>query len=611
MFDGRIYRAALAPLLLVVVIVGFSLSGATTPLRSTLAPDAFDGARAYATLRQLLAAYPERRPGSAGDQALAAYVAQSLRGLSGGAGGGFQVSEHNFEAHTAEGERTLTDVIALRPGSGGGRPIAILAHRDAVARGSAAELSSTAVLLELARVFAASETRRTIVLVCTGGGSEGDAGAAYFAGRLGVTPDAAIVLGDLAGARARKPFVVPLSGGTATAPEVLQRTLAGAISQEVGADPGTFGLGSQLAHLAVPLTIGEQAPLQDAGVPAATVQVSGPRGPVTGTRVSEQRLSNFGRAVLAAVYALDEGPDIGQAPSTRLALGKRALPEWAIRLLVLAALLAPLVVCVDALARLRRRRAPIAHGLLWALCAAVPFLVAALFAVALGALGILAAPDAQLSAAAISADGGALAALVATLLVLGAAVAARPSLVQRLVLARSGLAASAPARASVAEPAPALPDPDAAGLAAMLVLLGVALLAWLANPFAALLLVPAAHLGLLAADSRARALSLAALGVALLPLVAVLLVYARELGLGPPALAESVVLALAGGQVGLFAALLWSLALGSLLSLLALTLADRPEDRLEQIEHVEISTRGPLTYAGPGSLGGTESALRR
>ena len=24
-----------------------------------------------------------------------------------------------------------------------------------------------------------------------------------------------------------------------------------------------------------------------------------------------------------------------------------------------------------------------------------------------------------------------------------------------------------------------------------------------------------------------------------------------------------------------------------------------------------ISTRGPLTYAGPGSLGGTESALRR
>jgi hypothetical protein len=91
----------------------------------------------------------------------------------------------------------------------------------------------------------------------------------------------------------------------------------------------------------------------------------------------------------------------------------------------------------------------------------------------------------------------------------------------------------------------------------------------------------------------------------------VLLVYARELGLGPLALAESLVLAVAGGQAGLFAALLWSFALGSLLSLLVLTMTDRPEDRLDELEHVEISTRGPLTYAGPGSLGGTESALRR
>lgn len=592
MFDGRIYRAALAPLLLVVVIVGFSLTGAATPLHSTLAPDAFDGARAYATLRQLLSSFPDRRPGSAGDQRLAAYVAQSLRALAGTAGGGFQVSTHSFNARTAEGERTLTDVVALRPGSSGERPIAILAHRDAAARGSAAELSSTAGLLELARVFAQSETRRTIVLVSTSGGSEGDAGAAYFAAHLASTPDAAIVLGDLAGDRARKPLVLPLSGGTATAPDSLQRTLQGAISQEVGAEPGTAGLGAQLAHLAVPLAVGEQSPLEDAGIPAVTVQVSGPRGPVAGTRVSETRLSNFGRAVLAAVYALDEGPDIGQAPSTRLALGQRALPEWAIRLLVLAALLAPLVVCVDALARLRRRHEPIARSLLWALCGALPFLVAALFAAVLGALGILSAPGAQLSSSAISADGGAPAALVATSIVLGGMLLVRPGLARRLGV-------------------PAPPGPDAAGLAAMLVLLAVAVLAWLANPFAALLLVPAAHLGLLAADSRMRAVSLAGLAAALLPLATLLVVYAHELGLGPLALAESVVLALAGGQVGLSAALLWSLALGGLLSLLALVLADRPGDRLDEAERVEISTRGPLTYAGPGSLGGTESALRR
>ena len=259
---------------------------------------------------------------------------------------------------------------------------------------------------------------------------------------------------------------------------------------------------------------------------------------------------------------------------------------------MLAALLAPIVVCVDALARLRRRREPLARGLLWALCGALPFLVAALFAATLGALGILSAPGSQLSAQAVSAVGGAPVALAATVLVLAAMTFARPALLRRLGFA-------------------ARPHADACGLAAMLVLLAVALLAWLADPFAALLLVPVAHLGLLAADSRPRAISLPALGLAPLPAVAMLLVVAGELGLSPIGLAESIVLAMAGGQVGLFCALLWSLALGGLLSLVALALAERGGERVEPLEHVEISTRGPLSYAGPGSLGGTESALRR
>lgn len=590
MFDGRIYRAALAPLLLVVVIVGFSLGGPVAPLHSTLAPDAFDGARAYATLRQLLAAFPERKPGSDGDRRLAAYVAQSLRSLSGSAGGGFRVSTRGFVATTAEGRRSLSEVVAVRPGSTGERPVAIVAHRDAVARGSAAELSATAALLELARVFAQSETRRTVVLVSTSGGSEGAGDPARFPS----TPDAAIVLGDLAGETAHKPFVLPFSASASSAPESLQRTVQGAISSEVGTDPGSVSFASQLAHLSLPLATGEQAPLVAASVPAVSVQVSGVRGPVTGTRVSDVRLGNFGRAVLAAVYALDEGPDVAQGPSTRLQLGSRALPVWAIRLLALAALLAPLVACVDALARLRRRREPLLAGLVWASCGAAPFAVAALFAVVLAWLGLLAAPAGQLSAAAISADAGLLTALAATAVVLVALLFARTALTRRFAAAAGD-------------------HPDAAGLGAMLVLLAVALLAWLVNPFAALLLVPAAHLGMLAADSRPRALSLPALCFALLPLLALAIVYGRELGLGPVALAGSALLAMAGGQVSLFAGLLWSLALGGLLSLFALAAALKPTEQtgagIEPIE--KISTRGPLTYAGPGSLGGTESALRR
>ncbi len=609
MFDGRIYRVAFVPLLLVLVIAGFSLEGRPAPLRSTLAPDAFSGPRAFADLQALARRFPDRRPGSVGDDELAAYVAQTLRGLGAPTtpapttaapttpapttpGGGFQVSTHRFQAQTVDGARTLTTVVAQRPGSTGLSPIAIVAHRDAVGRGSPAELSGTAALLELARVFSQSETRRTIVLVSTSGGSGGYAGASDFAERDGRALDAAIVLGDLAGEVAHRPFVLPFSGGSAAAPESLVRTLDSAISQEVGVDSGALGVPTQLAHLAFGLSTGEQAPLGDAGTPAVLLQVSGERGPSSGEPVSESRLSNFGRAALGATYALDEGPDLARNPAPRVLLGRKTLPGWAVRLLALALLLPPLLVCVDALARMRRRREPIGRWVVWTLAAALPFFTCALFAILLGALGIVAAPAAQVPAASLPGDGSAPGALASTVLVLALALLAWPALVRRLGL-------------------PVRPSADGAGLAAMLVLLAVALVAWIFNPFACLLLVPALHLWLLAADPRSRALALGAIAVSFAALVLLGLVYARELGLGPAGLFESAVLALAGGQVGPFAALLWSVAFGCLIAVVSRTLAASSTDPGGERDWAEISTRGPVSYAGPGSLGGTESALRR
>jgi hypothetical protein len=614
MFDGRIYRAAFVPLLFVLVIAGFSLAGRPGSLRSTLAPDAFDGPRAYAGLQALAKRYPDRRPGSAGDDRLAAYIAQTLRGLGGpppaggppgqggpssAAGGGFQVSTRQVRAPTIDGARTLTTVIAERPGSTGSSPIAILAHRDSAARGSVAELSGTAALLELARVFSQSATRRTIVLVSTSGGSGGDAGAADFA-RHGTHPlDAAIVLGDLAGEIVRKPLVLPFSEVSGAAPESLQRTLDAAISQEVGVASGAPGGAAQLAHLALPLATGEEAPLNGAGIPSVLVQVSGERGPSSGERFGPAGLLNFGRAVLSATYALDEGPDVAHDSAPRLSLGRKLLPGWAIRLLVLALLLPPLLVSIDALARLRRRREPILRWVVWALSCSLPFLMGALFAILLGALGIVAAPAAQLPAASLSAVASAPGAVASTVLVLVLALLAWPALVRRLSLL-------------------ARPSSDGAAVAVMLVLLAVASLAWIFNPFACLLLLPPVHLWLLAVEvgrrptAHARGAALLAIFVGVVPVVLLLVLYARELGLGPGGLAESAVLALAGGQLGLLAALLWSAALGCLLAVIALAPARPPSAAAGPPEWIErISTRGPTSYAGPGSLGGTESALRR
>jgi Peptidase family M28 len=316
MLNGRIYRAAFLPLLFALAIAGFSLTGRTAPLSANLAPDAFEGARAFAELESLAARFPDRRPGGAGDRALAAYVAGTLRGLGGAAKGGFSVSTRSIRAQTIDGERTLTTVIAQRPGTTGEAPIAIVAHRDAAGRGARAELSGTAALLELARVLAASETQRTIVLVSTSGGSGGDAGAADFAahaseladaqsgGReagaeagagtgMGTPIDAALVLGDLAGAGAPAPPVGSFSASGGSAPALLQSTVDAAIAQQVGLGGGALdppGTLAQLAQLVFPLPAGEQSPLGARGLPAVLVGVGGERAPPADEPVSAARL---------------------------------------------------------------------------------------------------------------------------------------------------------------------------------------------------------------------------------------------------------------------------------------------------------------------------------
>ena len=115
MLNGRLYRAAFVPFLLALAVAAFSLTARPGPLTSTLAPDAFEGAQALAELKSLAAEFPSRRPGSAGDEALATKIAQTLKGL-GGPARGLRGDHAQFQAQTIEGERTLSTVIAQRPG---------------------------------------------------------------------------------------------------------------------------------------------------------------------------------------------------------------------------------------------------------------------------------------------------------------------------------------------------------------------------------------------------------------------------------------------------------------------------------------------------------------
>lgn len=607
--NGRIYRAALVPVLVVVAVAALSLANRSAPLGPTLAPDAFDGAWTMEELQALSREFPDRAPGSAGDSALARRVAATLEGLGGAAGGGFRVRVWRTSAATLDGERTLTTVVAQRPGTTNESPIVVVAHRDASASGSRAALSGTAVLMELARVLSNEQTNRTVVLVSTSGGSGGEAGAAKLAslvqsGEVPWTPtpeaatgrsvDAAIVLGDVASTSVRAPLVIPYSSGLGSAPEQLADTAASAITQQVGVRAGSPGFIDQLAHLAVPLTTGEQGPLDAAGVPAVLIQASGERGPAPDAPISTGRLEGFGSAALSTVGALDAAPDVPSAPQAGLVLSHKIVPGWAVRLLI-AALLAPaLLVVVDALARARRRREPIARWIGFTLACAAPFAACGLLVAIMGALGIAPATGEPVPGAAIHVTAAAWLTLALSLLALLAAVVLFPRIVRALRIPRG-------------------PLPAAGGIAFMLVLDVAAVLTWVANPFAALLMVPAVHLWLIVAAPELRPRrGWVGMGIVLLGVCApalVMLYYANQFGGGFASL-WTVMLLVAGGHIGPGTLLLWSVSLGcvAVAALAALSGRRAPHPREAP---AAISIRGPLSYAGPGSLGGTESALRR
>jgi hypothetical protein len=71
------------------------------------------------------------------------------------------------------------------------------------------------------------------------------------------------------------------------------------------------------------------------------------------------------------------------------------------------------------------------------------------------------------------------------------------------------------------------------------------------------------------------------------------------------------VLIVAGGHVGLAGALLWSIGFGCAAAAVMLCVTQPAAPAGLSSDDFEITIRGPMSYAGPGSLGGTESALRR
>ena len=311
-------------------------------------------------------------PGSPGDDGLADVVETRFRTL------GLETSRQRFFADVDGEEQELSNVIGRLRGRSD-REVVIMAHRDSAGRPGAASASGNSRAARAGRRRSTrSIARKTIVFVSTDGATADDAGARRFADhyRGPAKVDVALVLDDIGATVPRRPFVVPWSTDSRRASQVAARTVEAALRRETGSAAGSeswlgqFDAPGVAAHASRAGPAGALRPRRgDAHRRGASCRGRAGADPLSG--VSADRLTRFGRAGFAAVLAFDSPRFRPAEPNRDLVIGRNVLPSWSLALLAAALTLPALVAAFDAVARARRRRAPVGDWIGWALGAAM------------------------------------------------------------------------------------------------------------------------------------------------------------------------------------------------------------------------------------------------
>ena len=597
MIEPRLYRAAFLPALLALIVAAFSLEDRPTPVPQVLAADVlFQGDTAARSAKKIATDFPDRKPGSLGDRAEGRRVAHAF------AARGFSTVIDHF---SADDGTPLTNVIGRRAGASR-KQIVVIAPRDASSVPDAtSSASDTAAIMEIARVLQGTPSHKTLTLASIDGSTLGELGIHRLLAKL---PDrdkveAVLVMSNMGAPGPRVPALQAWSNGSQRVGVGLERTAATSIGQEMERTPRTSGAFAQMIRIAFPIGVGAQGPLLESGLDALRFSGSGELPPPKDKRsvdsISPDRLGSLGRSVLRTVFAVDQSsapPERG--PLVYVTVANKVLPGWAIALVALSLILPALVASIDGFARARRRREPVGRFARWLAMAVLSVVAGLVLAKLMVIVGIVAdPPEGPVAPELRPLHAG-------DVVVLGV-VAAVIALAWWLTtgLARGG----GRRRLDVAAPG--------AGCALALALSLVTLATWLVNPYAALIMVPALHLWLIAAiaDVPDRGPVPIVLGVVgLLPLVVVVLFYMSRLSLNPLEALWYLFLLVTGGAVGIAAALFTCVFVGVFSCLVAILVARaRRPPAVREEEPQRPAVFGPGGYAGPGSLGGTESALRR
>jgi hypothetical protein len=370
----------------------------------------------------------------------------------------------------------MTNVIAYRPGRSR-QIVAVIVHRDG---GTPADLAGTGILVELSRVLTSLPRERGLALVSTDGGTTGGQGATALAVHW---PPASRIVAAVVIDAAAAPTGTPLRLITRpSTPRGVSPTLYAAARQAVSAWYGSAaripGPYDQLSGYGVPYARNEQGTLLAHGISALTL-TAGRNHTVQGplSALDSGQLGRVGTTVANLVAELSAAPTIERDGSPVLLLSGKVMRGWLAEA-SMAILLAPFIACVlDMVARLRRRRVAIAPGVVGFAWRAGAWLVT------LAAMWVLAAaPGRLLPGIAIAPLPGKTGVTTAGLLIAAGAGLLFWRFVSRPRLVR--LHASTP-------------EERTAGLAGGLLGLALAGLVLTAvNPFALIVVLPAAHIWL-------------------------------------------------------------------------------------------------------------------
>jgi hypothetical protein len=551
--DFRIYRAGFAPALTSVIVLLFALTAPPGPLPAVVAPAEFDEVAAARTARQIVEAAPDRAPGSEGDAAIADMVERRFAEVDEG-----EVAEQQFEAEFEGEDVQLRNVILTLPGDSE-RTVAVLAPRDSVSEpGAVSSAAATATLLQLADEMRTQSHSKSLVFVSTDGSSAGATGAREFARSYtgGEEIDAVIDLWQPGFATPRQPYVLESSTGPQSPSAQLVRTAEAALADQSGRTQAGEGALDELAALALPAGLSDQAVLVENGLRAIGLSSAGQRPLSSGEDqledLSASTLDEFGRTALVLLTTVDGAAEpLAHGPATYVPLAGNLVPGWTLALLALALLLPAALASADGIRRSLRAHEGTGWAIGWALSRSMPLIAALVLFYFLGLVGLVARPPFPFDPNQFGVGAG----QVIVMVLLAGVVAGGYYAIR---------AWRVPGALSRQAAVPAL------GILSTLAVFG----AWLANPFLGLLLVPTAHVWLTCAPRRGPLpwpLVAVAAVVSLVPIATAIDHLCSSLALGSSA-PWLLLLMVSDGQFGFGTMLALCLILGGFVGAIALSL---------------------------------------